>query len=98
VPVKGMGSGQDMWVNLPLDQTLPFMVSFGAAMQIRVLFPEGNEPPWTRSLNGGAKTLDAFDVCRKGLNPAAATQPFSPGAMPGQAPTSGAQPLIQSRA
>jgi hypothetical protein len=99
VPVKGMGSGQEMWVNLPLDQTLPFMVSFGAAMQIRVLFQEGNEPPWTSSLNGSAKALDTFDVCRKGLNPAAATQPFSPAAMPApdQTQPSGAPPLVQGR-
>lgn len=99
VPVKGAGSGQEMSVNLALEQTLPFMVSFGAGTQIRVLFQEGNELPWTSSLTGSAKALDAFDVCRKGLNPAAATQPFSPTAMPppDQSQPSGASPSVQGR-
>lgn len=80
VPVKGSGSGQEISVDLPLDQTILFMVSLRAGSQMRILFQEGNEPPWANGLTGSAKALDVFDVCRKGLNPAAATQPFSPSA------------------
>ncbi len=69
VPVNGMGSEQEVSVNLPPDQTVPFMVSFGAAAQIRILFQEGNEPPWTSGLTGSARALEVFDVCRRGLRP-----------------------------
>jgi hypothetical protein len=79
VPMQATGSGHQIVVNMPFDQSLPFMHDLRADRQIRVFFLSGNETPWTGGLSGSGSAIAAFNTCRGGLMPAEGpTQPFSP--------------------
>jgi hypothetical protein len=76
------GAGQTLRVHLTFEQSVPFMraLRFGSVMQ--VLFPDGNEPPWSGGLAGSGNSITAFNRCRAALNPPEPTQPFPTPAQP----------------
>lgn len=84
IPARATGAGQAVTVGLTFDQSIPFMRALRSDRQIRVFFPNGNEPAWTGGLAGSSRSIDAFNDCRARLGPSQPTQPFSP--QPGSVP------------
>jgi hypothetical protein len=63
---------------------------------LRLIFPDGNEPPWEGSLAGSGRALTAMMDCQRRLVVAArATEPFGATAAPALGPAAAAQPFSQ---
>lgn len=77
IPARATGAGSAVTVGLTFDQSIPFMRALRSDRQIRVFFPNGNEPVWTGGLAGSSRSIDAFNDCRASLGPSQPTQPFS---------------------
>lgn len=95
IPARATGAGRTVTVGLTFDQSIPFMRALRSDRQIRVFFPNGNEPAWTGGLGGSSRAIDAFNDCRARLGPSTPTQPFSPplGAVPAPMPSVPTQPF-----
>jgi hypothetical protein len=96
VPAQGVGNGPRVVARMNFEQSVPFMRSLRNGVQIRVYFPNGNEPVWTGGLSGSGRAIDAFNECRANLVPTTPTQPFSsssPSAPANAAPSAPTQPF-----
>lgn len=96
VPMQAAGTDHQLVVNMTFDQSVAFMRGVRSGRQIRIVFQSGNELPWVGGLTGSARAIDAFNGCRRGLAPAAATQPFGAGPAapsPGPAAPAPAEPV-----
>jgi hypothetical protein len=77
VPQHGIGDGRRVVAHMDFAQTVPFMRALRNGVQIRVFFPNGNEPVWTGGLSGSGRAIDAFNDCRASLSAGAPTQPYA---------------------
>jgi len=76
----GKASGDQIEVNIPLEQVTPFLTEFVDAARWRIAFPETTEKIWQGRLAGSTVVTKAFAACLDAQAPA-------PG--PGPSPTPG---------
>ncbi len=91
---QAVGAGHTLIVRLPMERSVLFMRALRHARVMRVLFPTGNEQPWTGGLSGSANAITAFNNCRASLAPQEPTQPFRPAAPPAPSNSAPTQPFI----
>lgn len=77
MPAQGVGDGRRVMARMNFEQSVPFMRALRNGTQIRVYFPNGNEPVWTGGLSGSGRAIDAFNECRSNLMAATPTQPYA---------------------
>lgn len=103
---QAVGSGRRMHWSMDQAAVQSFDVQFRRASAMTLTFPNGNEPPWTISLNGSTAIDNTFGRCITDLSQREqtagqaggppATQPFGRGAA--VAPARPAAPAPQSAA